>query len=193
MTADKLRGWLFEGAMMFIVAAASLFLLLYIGFGDGKRTYESTHIEKLTSQGRYVQNSLEKFVRDGLPLKQYAGFTKLAAPILEGEDVDALLVFDHKGAQVFSAIDKKKPTLPSTSVDKASESIKVDYGVTHYQISLPLRSRFETVGTVVVVAPNNQVTKRLYASFLPLVFVGARAFAVVCGPHRRGKTILRRI
>jgi len=39
MTADKLRQWLFEGAMMFIVAAASLFLLLYIGFGDGKRTY----------------------------------------------------------------------------------------------------------------------------------------------------------
>ena len=171
MTADKLLGWLFEGAMMFIVAAASLFLLLYIGFGDGKRTYESTHIEKLTSQGRYVQNSLEKFVRDGLPLKQYAGFTKLAAPVLEGDDVDALLVYDQKGKQVFSAIDKRKPALPPT-VDNVSESIKVNYGATHYQVSLPLRSRFEAVGTVVVVAPNSQVTKRLNASFLPLVFVG---------------------
>ena len=40
MTADKLLRWLFEGATMFIVAAASLFLLLYVGFGDGKRTYE---------------------------------------------------------------------------------------------------------------------------------------------------------
>ena len=106
MTADKLLRWLFEGATMFIVAAASLFLLLYIGFGDGKRTYELTHIEKLTSQGLYLQNTIEKFVRDGLPLKQYAGFSKLAAPVLEGEDVDALLVYDQKGAQVFSAIDK---------------------------------------------------------------------------------------
>jgi len=173
MTADKLRQWLFEGAMMFIVAAASLFLLLYIGFGDGKRTYEATHIEKLTSQGRYLQNTIEKFVRDGLPLKQYAGFTKLAAPVLEGEDVDALLVFDQKGAQVFSAIDKRRPALPPPpAVHDVNESIKVDYGDTHYQITLPLRSKFETVGSVVVVAPNDQVTKRLYASFLSLVFVG---------------------
>src|SRR5947207_8077470 len=109
MTADKLRQWLFEGAMMFIVAAASLFLLLYVGFGDGKRTYESTHIEKLTSQGRYLQNAIEKFVRDGLPLKQYAGFATLAALLLEGEDIDALIVYDPKGRQVFSAIDKRKP------------------------------------------------------------------------------------
>src|SRR5882724_1572034 len=171
MKADKLLRWLFEGATMFIVAAASLFLLLYIGFGDGKRTYELTHIEKLTSQGRYLQNTLEKFVRDGLPLKQYAGFSKLAAPVLEGEDVDALFVYDQKGAQVFSAIDKKRPALPPP-VHDVSESIKVDYGITHYQITLPLRSKFETVGSVVVVAPNDQVTKRLYASFLPLVFVG---------------------
>src|SRR5206468_2229396 len=62
--------------------------------------------------------------------------------------------------------------LPSTSVNNVSDSIKVDYGITHYQISLPLRSRFETVGTIVVVAPNDQVTNRLYASFMPLVFVG---------------------
>src|SRR4051794_3113957 len=173
MRAEKLLRWFFEGATMFIVALASLFLLLYIGYGDGKRTYELTHIEKLTSQGRYLQNTIEKFVRDGLPLKQYAGFTKLASPILEGEDVDALLVFDHKGTQVFGAIDKKKPTLPPPpDVHDVSDSIKVDYGVTHYQITLPLRSRFETVGSVVVVAPNDQVTKRLYASFLPLVFVG---------------------
>jgi predicted MFS family arabinose efflux permease len=183
MRAEKLLRWFFEGATMFIVALASLFLLLYIGYGDGKRTYELTHIEKLTSQGRYLQNTIEKFVRDGLPLKQYAGFTKLASPILEGEDVDALLVFDHKGTQVFGAIDKKKPTLPPPpDVHDVSDSIKVDYGVTHYQITLPLRSRFETVGSVVVVAPNNQVTKRLYASFLPLVFVGVAlsiAFAVL--------------
>src|SRR5215213_6010729 len=66
--------WLIEGATMFTVAALSLLLLLYVGFGDGKRTYELIHIEKLTAQGLFIQNSVEKFVRDGLPLKQYAGF-----------------------------------------------------------------------------------------------------------------------
>jgi hypothetical protein len=187
MKVEKLLGWLFEGATMFIVAAASLFLLLYIGYGDGRRTYETTPIEKLTSQGLYLQNAIEKFVRDGLPLKQYAGFSKLAAPALEGDDVDALLVFDQNWVQIFSAIDKRKPVLPPpSSVHDVGDWIKVDYGVTHYQIMLPLRSRFETVGSVLVVAPNNQVTKRLYVSFMPLVFIGV---ALGAGVFCRGRLL----
>ena len=89
MIIRKTVGWLLEAFTMFVVAAASLFLLLYVGYGDGKRTYESIHIEKLTAQAAYVQTSMEKYLRDGLPLKQYVGFSTLAAPVLEGEDVDA--------------------------------------------------------------------------------------------------------
>ena len=91
---------------MFIVAALSLLLLLYVGFGDGKRTYELLHIEKLTAQGLFAQTSIEKFLRDGLPLKQYVGFSTLATPIVEGDDVDAVLVYDDKGQLIFNAMDK---------------------------------------------------------------------------------------
>jgi MFS family permease len=162
-----------EGLTMFIVAAASLFLLLYVGFGDGKRTYEAMQVEKLSAQGLYVQNSMEKYLRDGVPLKQFAGFQSLAAPLLEGDDIDALLVFDQRGRQVFSAIDKGKPKLPvpPAGLDHTSEATKVHYDPTHYQIVLPLRSRFETLGSIVVVAPNSKVLERLYVSFLPLVFL----------------------
>jgi hypothetical protein len=65
---------LIDGLTMFIVTAASLMLLLYVGYGDSKRTYEQIHIEKITTNGQLVQNSIEKFLRDGLPLRQYAGF-----------------------------------------------------------------------------------------------------------------------
>ena len=86
---------LIDGFTMFIVTAASLMLLLYVGYGDSKRTYEQIHIEKITTNGQLVQNSIEKFLRDGLPLRQYAGFSTIAAPVLEveGEDVDSLMVY----------------------------------------------------------------------------------------------------
>src|SRR6187549_474936 len=126
MTTRKAVGWLLEAVTMFVVAAASLFLLLYVGYGDGKRTYESIHIEKLTAQAAYVQASMEKYLRDGVPLKQYVGFATLAAPILEGEDVDAIVIYDHQGREIFAAVDKKKPQLPDppSSVRNIGDSTK---------------------------------------------------------------------
>jgi MFS family permease len=166
---------LIEGGTMFIVAALSLLLLLYVGFGDGKRTYELLHIEKLTAQGLFAQTSIEKFLRDGLPLKQYVGFSTLATPIVEGEDVDAVLVYDDKGQVIFTAMDKVKPTLPepAAAIKNIKEKIEIEYGKTHYQVVLPLRNRFETVGSVVVVSPTRLVTTRLIDSFYPLPMVGA--------------------
>ena len=47
---------------------------------------------------------------------------------------------------------------------------------------MPLRSRFETAGSVVVVAPNNLVIKKLYGMFRPMVLLAiglAVAFSIV--------------
>jgi predicted MFS family arabinose efflux permease len=176
MTKTKLLAWLVEGVTMFIVAALSLLLLLYVGFGDGKRTYELMLIEKLIAQGSTIQTSIEKFVRDGLPLKQYAGFSTLAAPLLDGDDdIDAVIVYDYSGKPLFSAVDKKKPVLPPAApgVKNPMESLQVHTGDTHYQVILPLRTRFETVGSVVVVTPTKTVTQRLRQSFLPLAIAVA--------------------
>ena len=175
---------LIEGSTMFLVAALSLLLLLYVGFGDGKRTFEQLHIEKLTAQGLFAQTSIEKFLRDGLPLRQYVGFTTLATPIVEGDDVDAVMVYDDSGRLIFSAVDKKKPTLPepAAAIKHIKEKIEIEYGTTHYQVVLPLRNRFEGVGSVVVVSPTRLVTTRLIDSFYPLPMIGAALsllFAVV--------------
>jgi len=54
---------LVDGITMFIVTGLSLMLLVYVGIGEGKRTYEQLEIEKLTSQGRHIQTSIESNLR----------------------------------------------------------------------------------------------------------------------------------
>src|SRR5947209_2526147 len=97
---------LIHAATMFAVTALSFLLLIYVSYGDGKRTYEQMHLEKMMANGLIVQTAIENFLRDGLPLKQYAGFAPLATPMLEGEDLDAMTVYDQKGRQVFQVIDQ---------------------------------------------------------------------------------------
>src|SRR6266852_1687349 len=100
-----LRRRLLDGFTMSIVTALSLLLLLYVSYGDSKRTYEQIHIEKMIANGLIVQTSVEKFLRDGLPLRQYAGFATLAGPMVEGEDLDVIAIYDQAGRQVFRIVD----------------------------------------------------------------------------------------
>ncbi|HWG80730.1 MAG TPA: MFS transporter [Stellaceae bacterium] len=164
---------LIDGATMFVVTGLSLLLLVYVGFGEAKRTYEEFDIEKLVAQGSIAQNSIENYLRAGLPLKQYVGFTNLAEPIVENEDIDALAVYDLAGRQLFFVTDKSKPKLPDppAMVTQIKDKIEVESTGSYFQVVLPLRTRFETVGSVVVVSPKSVVAKRLDATFRPLVFL----------------------
>ena len=165
---------LVDGITMFVVTALSLLLLVYVGVGEGKRTYEQLEIEKLTSQGRNLQTSIENNLRAGLPLKQFAGFASLADSVLVGvEEVDAVAVYDHAGHQLFIAIDHKNPKLPqpSPAIKRVKQEIVLDKGEKHTQVVLPLRNRFETVGSLVIIASREGLAKRLSSNFRPLVFV----------------------
>src|SRR4051794_6878212 len=100
------RRRLMDTVTMFFVSVVSLFLLLYVGYGEAERVYRTIHIEKLVAQGRTVQSAMENYLRAGLPLKQYAGFAQLAEPIVASEDVAAIAVLDQDGRQLFLSIDK---------------------------------------------------------------------------------------
>ena len=186
--------WLFEVVTMFVVAVASLSLLLYMGFGDGQRTFEQIYIEKCTSNGILVRDSIEKFLRDGLPLQQYAGFSTLVAPILEAEEVDALAVYDTAGHQLFIGIDKSKPTLPDPpeALEHLGKDIQVIKEATAYQIVIPLRTRFETIGSVVVISPKSLVNQRIAKGFLPLVYLVLALSALFAVGVVMGKPYLAR-
>src|SRR5712692_3545945 len=115
MTRASFGRRLIDGATMFVVTGLSLLLLVYVGFGEGKRVYEQFQVEKLVAHSRIVQNAMENYLRAGLPLKQYAGFANLADPIVQGiDEIDAMVVYDHAGHQLFVVTDKDKqnPKLP---------------------------------------------------------------------------------
>src|SRR5438105_14789298 len=91
-----------DGVTMLVVTGLSLLLLVYVGFGEGKRIYDQFQIEKLIAHNRIVQNAMENYLRAGLPLKQYAGFSTLADPIVQSiDEIDAMAVYDHSGHQLF--------------------------------------------------------------------------------------------
>jgi predicted MFS family arabinose efflux permease len=174
-----------QAATMFVVTMLSLLLLLYVSHGDGKRTYEQIHIEKMIANSLVVQTAIENFLREGLPLKQYAGFATLAAPILEGEDLDAMTVYDQRGRQVFRVIDQIIPTKlpdPSELIKTIGRENRIEYTPTHYQLVIPLRTRFESVGAIVIDSPTEVVAKRMRQAFFPLLYLAIAlsvAFSVV--------------
>ena len=101
--SKKLGRRIVDAVSMFIVTAMSLLLLLYVGYGEGRRTYEQIELEKLTAQGYLIQNTIEKFLRDDLPLKQFPGFATIARPLVDGlADVDATTVYDHDRRELFA-------------------------------------------------------------------------------------------
>ena len=96
-----------DAVSMFIVTVLSLLLLLYVGYGEGRRTYEQIELEKLAAQGNLIQKTIEKFLRDDLPLKQFPGFATIARPLVDNQaSVDAMAVYDHHGREMFSVRDK---------------------------------------------------------------------------------------
>ncbi|MBV8835246.1 MAG: MFS transporter [Alphaproteobacteria bacterium] len=178
------RRRIIQAATMFVVTTMSVLLLLYVSYGDGRRTYEQIHIEKMMANGAVVQTVIENYLREGLPLKQFAGFKSLAASILEGEDLDAMTVYDQRGRQVFRLVDQVIPApIPDHGeiIKSVQRDSRIEHSPSHYQLVIPLRTRFETVGSLVIDSPTEVVARRIRQSFFPLLYVGlglSAAFAI---------------
>lgn len=180
------------GLTMLLVSGFSLMLLLYVGYGEARRTYQNFHLEKLAAQGRLVQSAMESYLRDGLPLKQYVGFATLAGPLVDGDDaVATMAVYDQWGRRVFVAGDASLDLLPADTNDgMAHAGFELREDASYFQVVLPLRSRFETVGWLAIDMPRSTVTQRLDQGFrLPIMVmavlsVGFAVFVVLIGADR---------
>ncbi len=183
-----------DGVTMFIVTAASLLLLVYVGFGEGRRIYEEFQVEKVVAHGRIVQSTMENYLRAGLPLRQYVGYATLVDPIVQGiEEISAMAVTDTSGKELFIVTDKDsaKPIKPIKAevVRQLQENLVLERFDTHHQIVLPLRNRFENVGGLAITVSPHMTEQRLKESFGPLLIAalalsGAFAvFVVIAAPY----------
>lgn len=162
-----------DAVMMLVVSSISLLLLTYIGFGEGQRTYQQFHLDKLSAQARVLQISIENYLRPGLPLTQYVGFTTKAEPLVGADhSIAALTVFDDEGNSVFAAGNGAIPLLPLSS--DLNTAMDRDYQVhesdDYLQVTLPLRTRFEVVGNLAITMERSAVAERLEQSFRPLLY-----------------------
>ena len=194
-SAKSKKRRLIDATMMFLVLGLSLLLLIYVGFSEAKRTYQQFQLEKLEAQGKIAQNAMESFLRAGLPLRQYVGFTTLAGPILASDPtIAAMTVFDRAGRPVFAAGDDSIPLLP-IAVNAGDNPFELRMTREYEQVVLPLRNRFETVGSLAITMPTSVVDATVQSAFKPLLVVAgflSVAFAlfvsVAEAPVGRGRT-----
>lgn len=167
-----------DGAIMAVVAALSLFLLIYVGWGEAKRTYPRFQAEKMVAQGELVQTALDAYLRAGLPLAQFPGFRQIAEPIRESDPtIAAIVARNPSGRSIFSAGDAAVPQLPGQAVE--GRFAMRDDG-TWLQVALPLRNRFEAVGELTVTMPRATIAATVDGS-LPLLAALGGGLAVLFG------------
>ncbi len=200
-----------DGFTMFVVMWLSLLLLIYVALGEGSRIYERFQGDKLAGQVQVVQNTMQTFLRSGLPLKQFVGFNTIAEPILSADEtISTLSVSDPAGKQVFFAgdIDVGQAITNARANDASSgdKGTKKDVVITtrgfrmlevadHYLISVPLRDKFETVGSLVITMPQSVVSQEVASLFDPLLLyspipaVFFAAFIALFGPRMQGRRL----
>lgn len=164
---------------MAVVTGLSLLLLIYVGTGEAKRTFTHFQIEKLAAQGRGLQNNMERFLRPGLPLKQFVGFRTNAESLLASDQtIASVAAFDADGQVVFEAGDEPAELLEGgVIVADASRPFSSRQDAKVLQVVLPLRNRFENVGSLTLSMPLSIVEDRVVSSFKPALIASAIAAA----------------
>ena len=172
---------------MSIVAGLSLLLLIFVGYGEAKQTYTHFQTGKLEAQGRLMQMTLEQFLRPGLPLEQFVGFKTKAEPILASDTtIKAISAYDRDNKQIFitgepseGPISNGEGVLISTYKDgKNKYEVRQDSGV--LQVILPLKNRFEKVGSLVISMPHEIIESKVKEAFRPVLYTSI-AVAIAFG------------
>jgi MFS family permease len=166
-------------AKLTVVLGLSLFLLIFIGQGEARRTYPQFEIEKLAAQGELAQMGMRNLLMADIPLDQFPGFATLTQPILDSDSsIHAIYVTDNAGQAVFTnlqtrgggaLLDLADPTLPIRFQSSALQPEGGRYSVaeddTFYQVSFDLENRFTKVGELHIALPKSVVESTIGGSF----------------------------
>lgn len=161
---------------MAFVAGLSLFLLVYVGHGEAKRTYQQFQVEKLVAQGQIIQKTMDTFLRGGHPVSQFVGFhTKVGSILASDQSIASMSVFDRSGQPIFIGGVDTIPLLPMSPriAGTTTDDTDLREDGRYLQVVLPLRNRFEEVGSLAVTTPKEIIDDEVMAKFEPLFFVAA--------------------
>jgi predicted MFS family arabinose efflux permease len=164
-----------DALAMFIVALTSLCLLVYVAYGEAKRTYEQFQIDKLVAQSQVVHSAVETFVRPGLPISQFVGFNGLAEPMVKADPlIDGIAAFDANNKAVFVSGEVGMQMLPESDTTQVlkERGAYVRASGNLMQVIVPVRNRFELVGYVVASSPRSKIAEQVEEAFRPVIYTG---------------------
>ena len=182
-----------DSLTMLFVCGLSLLLVVYVGFGEAQRTFTQFHVEKLHAQGQILQTAMSGYLRAGLPLRQYVGFSTRADAVLASDSsVSTITVFDSSGRTVFTRGDREVELLqPGSDVGESEGSAGIDLRQDDefLQVVLPLSNKFEMVGSLVISTPREiikeQLSKRfkILLTWAGILSAGFAIFVATFGPR----------
>lgn len=184
----KRLAWLGEFMLLASVALLSLLLLVYVGFGEAKRTYETFFVEKLAAQNNVLAAAIESFLRRDLPLEQYVGFGPRADRLLASDQtITSLFVIDSDGNVVFGRGDAAADYAHYRSSEVSPRRMQGNDVALHDQrlfVATPLSNRYHDVGALVIAMAADNIGSAVNQKFalllLPTIFLALTfaAFAV---------------
>ena len=160
---------------MLLVSALSLMVLLYVAHGTARDGYKQLVIERVQAQGRIIQSSIDAYLRPGLPLNQYVGFSR-RAETLAATGIADVSVYDSHGALVFTDGATNITPIQDAAAAAAQGEVQLHENATALQVVLPLRNRFESVGSLILTVPRRIITEEVNAH---LGYVGIFAAVAV--------------
>ncbi|NRD61653.1 MFS transporter [Corallococcus exiguus] len=158
------------GALL-LVLAASLGGVVALGLGEAWRGDARLQFERLAAQGAILQGPVEMFLRVGMALEQFTGFTQLARTLRQADPtLEAVRVLDDQGRLLFS--EPPGPEVPATAAHRVPPLPHQRFAVTEdahsFRVSLPLSDRFGEVGRLELVMSREAVSQRVLRRFQPL-------------------------
>lgn len=163
------------------VTLASLFLLAFVGYGESSRVYPSLRLERASALGEVVKHPIDVFSQTGLSLRQFVGFKGPAKSALDIEPAirQISLIDRFTGATVFSQSRGDRP-VGGQFAPSRHKLPQADYAVLEsdvaYRIDMPIRDKFEEIGTLQIDVDLELVGEPIRARFgvilIALVAVG---------------------
>ena len=157
-----------------LVLALSLFLLIFVGIGEARRTYPRFEIEKMAAQGELIQMAMSPFLLTDLPLHQFPGFSTLTQPVLDSTpSINTICATNLRGEIAFSN-SSSSPNNTSeflsdfqeSSFQKESDRFTVTENKEFYRVSFELEGRLERVGQLHILMPKAIVEDTINQKFI---------------------------
>ena len=193
-SSSRERNNLVVVSALFAAAAVSLVLLIFVARAEAVRIHTEQVQARIAAQAKTLLPDLAHFIKSGLPLRQYAGFTKAAQPLVHSDDALAgLALHDANGRPISAAGQRPLPLAPRAEGQAvAGATARFDTLQFHrdsgagadqvWQVAIPLHGRFSLRGYLVATVESGAVVgvvRHMTYLGLGLAIAASAAFAVL--------------